>query len=94
MYLTDKLVDVKEVFAHVSGQHHVDEAGPDRLVDLGLEPRQNVDPGVALGQLEAQGAVVVLQHRGVIVEYGQLRPGVTQVRGVTTRVINIVYYCS
>ena len=79
LYLTDKLVDVEEVLAHVGGKHHVDEAGPDCLVDLGLESRQDVDPGVAVGQLEAQGAVVILQHRGVIVQDGQLRTGVTQV---------------
>ena len=77
--LTDELVDMEEMLAHVGGQHHVDEAGPDRLVDLGLESRQDVDPGVAVGQLEAQGAVVILQHRGVIVQDGQLRTGVTQV---------------
>ena len=53
LYLTDELVDMEEVFAHVGGQHHIDEAGPDRLVDIGLEPRQDVDPGVAVGQLEA-----------------------------------------
>lgn len=70
--LTDELVDMEEMLAHVGGQHHVDEAGPDRLVDLGLESRQDVDPGVAVGQLEAQGAVVILQHRGVIVQDGQL----------------------
>ena len=92
--LTDELVDMEEVLAHVGGQHHVDEAGPDRLVDLRLEPRQDVDPGVAVGQLEAQGAVVILQHRGVIVQDGQLRPGVTQVSRVAAGVIHIVNYCS
>ena len=94
LYLADKLVHVEEVLAHVGGKHHVDEAGPDCLVDLGLEPRQDVDPSVAVCQLEAQGAVVVLQHRGVIVEDGQLRPRVTQVGRVTARVIHIVNYCS
>ena len=94
LYLTDKLVDVEEVLAHISGKHHIDEAGPDCLVDLGFEPRQDVDPGIVVRQLEAQGAVVVLEDRGVIVEDGQLRPRVTQVGRVTARVIHIVNYCS
>ena len=94
LYLADKLVDVEEVFAHISGQDEVDEAGPHRLEHLRLQLGQDVDPCVALGQLEAEGAVMVLQHGRVVVEDCQFGARVTQEGGVTPRVIHVMDYCS
>ena len=94
MLLTTKLVDMKKVFAHVSGQDHINQPCSDSLVCVGVQLGQDVDPGVAVGQLESQGAVMVLQDSGVIVEDGEITARVTEESGVSTRVINIMDDCS
>ena len=83
---------MEEMFAHISGQYHVYQPSSDCLVHVGLQLGEDVDPGVAVGQLEAQGTVMVLQYSRVIVQDGQLTTRVTQVGRVSTWVVNIVDY--
>lgn len=77
LLLTAEFVDMKKVFAHVSGKDHINEASSDSLVDLRIQIGQDVDPGVTVGQLEAKGAVVVFQDCSVIVEDGKITSRVT-----------------
>ena len=43
MVLAAELVDVKEMFAHVSSEDHINQAGPHHLVDVTLQVGEDVD---------------------------------------------------
>ena len=74
-----------KVLGHVRGQDHVDHTLPDLLVGVAVQILEDVDAIIGHGQLEAEGGVVVLQHRDVIVQGRQLRVGVAQERAEEKR---------
>ena len=43
MVLAAELVDVKEMFAHVCSEDHINQARPHHLVDVALQVGQDVD---------------------------------------------------
>lgn len=57
---------------------------------LPLHVSEDVALLVSCGQLEGQGRVVALQHGSVIVQDGQLAPGVAQERVGSSRVIHVM----
>ena len=73
-----ELVDVHKVLRHVCGQDHVDQTLPEHLVRLRVELLEDVHPVVGVGELEAQGRVVVLEDSGVVVQDRQLAPRVAE----------------
>ena len=85
-----ELVHVHEVLRHVRGQHHIDQPLSEHLVRLRVELLEDVHPVVRVGELEAEGGVVILEDGGVVVEDRQLTPRVAEECRVPSGVVNVV----
>lgn len=68
--LATKLVDMKKMFTHISGKDHIYQSRSHGFVHLRFKLGEDIHTFITMGQLEAQGAVMVLEDGGVIVEDG------------------------
>ena len=85
-----ELVDMHKVLRHVGSQYNVDQPLPEHLVRLRVELLEDVHPVVRVGELEAEGGVVILEDGGVVVEDRQLTPRVAEECRVPSGVVNVV----
>ena len=85
-----EFVDMHKVLRHVGSQYNVDQPLPEHLVRLRVELLEDVHPVVRVGELEAEGGVVILEDGGVVVEDRQLTPRVAEECRVPSGVVNVV----
>mmetsp|Transcript_33519 Transcript_33519/g.57457 ORF Transcript_33519/g.57457 Transcript_33519/m.57457 type:complete len:229 (-) Transcript_33519:235-921(-) len=84
-------VDQLKVHRHVCGHHtrddHLAHVGGDRLGHVG----EDLHVGLA-HDAEGRGAMVVLQHRAVVIQQSQLRGGVDFEQVRVARVVHVVHH--